>query len=299
MIKIQEAIDKGYLQDKVINFCPILKPGKMIKDPNHSGFFMFKGAFKLYMLPKDRNTGAYKHILSQDEIEYFSEVMQEDLSFTKKENNFWDTFSVRVTKTERLMTKGLSFDMKEPFQNLSCRVLGALNITAPSFAQRKDNPAYIWYLADANEEVVYEAKEAIKMETIWTFFGSIKNSKQKMIDLISVYYSEKNKSKKVDVTATKEFFISEVRRIIKNDPDFIYNCKNDNSYEIKVLISDGIKAGAITKTGRNKYNIVGDSSHYDYISLIKRLSRLKEETDDEYLRISEQVDRYREENKIK
>lgn len=295
----EEALKAGILENKIISLCPIKKPGKMIKSPTHFGYFMFKGAFREYTLPRDMKTGYYKSILTKEELAFFNEAFQEDLSFTKKENNFWDTFSVRVTKTDRLMSKGLPFDMSDPYQNLSCKVLGALKLTAPSFEKRSDHPSFIWYLADENEEVVYEAKEAEKMEQIWTFFGAIKGSRKKMIDLLSVYYAEKNKSKEVDLLATKEFFISEIRRIIKNDPDFIYNCKNDNSYEIKALLADGVRSGAINKTGRNKYNIIGDNSQYDYIGLYKRVEFLKKENEDDYFRIMEQIEKYRKENKIK
>lgn len=298
MIEKEEAIKKGFLQNKKVRLKPILKSGKMIKDPKHIGYFMFDGAFKNYPLPRNPKTGAYKPILNDEELEYFNQVLRSDLSFNKKEDNFWEKYTVRVTKDENLLKYGIEFDLSDPWSNLDYRIMKALKITAPSYAVRFSNPKYKWYLAEENEELIIEAKEAEKTEEIFTFFGTIKGSKNSLIDLLSVYYAEKSRSNTVDITATLEFFQSEVRKIIKNDPNFIYECMMDNDYKIKALITNAVRAGAINKSGRNKYNLLGESSNYDYIGLTKRLSRLKEETDDMYLQIVEQIDQFNKDNKI-
>jgi len=297
-MKKEEAIKKGILQNKKIRLKPILKAGKMIKDPKHMGYFMFNDAFKNYVLPRSRKTGSYISILDDDELKYFSEALQTDLSFTKKVDNFWDKYSFRITKNDNLMTLGVEFDLSDPYSNLDYRLMKSLNITAPDYASRTNHPKYKWYLAEENEELEHASKIAEKEEEALIFFGGLKNSRKKLIDIISVYYAEKSRSNEVNTTATVEFLQNEVRKIVKADKDFILKCKEDPIYEIKALIIDGVRAGAVTKSGRNKYNIIGDSSNYDYIGMTKRLSQLKEDSDDDYLRITEQVNRYREENKI-
>lgn len=295
--KIQEKIElrKKYLPNKVIKLKPILKPGKMIKDPRHIGYFMYNDAFKIFMVPRSEKTGSYTQILTSEEVEFFSNELQVDLSFNKKVDNFWDTYSFRITKNDSLMSNGLEFDLSDPYSNIDYRLMQAQRVTAPSFKERFNSPKYRWYLAEENEEMVAEAEAAEKTEEIWTFFGGIKGSRKKLTDLLSVYYAQKAKSKELGTANTIEFLIAEVRKIIKNDPEFIIECKNDPNYDIKALIIDGVKAGAINKSGRNKYNIIGDSSNYDYLSLTNRLAKLKEDGDDDYLRITEQVAQYREE----
>jgi len=295
----KEAIESGILENKIVKLKPIPKGGKMIKDPKHFGYFMFDGAFKNYVLPRSTKSGSYPNIFKNGELEFFNDILQTDLSFSKRKENFWDTYSVRVVKDEKLMKKGLDFDLSDPYQNLDYRILKHLKITAPSYDERENNPKYIWYMAEENEELLYEAKETEKIEEIWTFFGTLKNSKKKMIDLLSVYYAEKSKSNEVDTNATIEFFISEIRKLIKNDPNFVLQCKNDDSYIVKAFIIDGVRCGAINKTGRNKYNIIGDTSNYDYIGLTKRIVDLKKNSDDDYIRIKEQITKYNKDNKSK
>jgi hypothetical protein len=159
------------------------------------------------------------------------------------------------------------------------------------------SPVYIWYFAEAEDENIYKSKEAEKTQKIWMFFGTIQGSRSKMSDLISVYYAQKNKSNVVDPNATKEWMQGELHKIIENDPDFILETIEDDNYDIKALIINGVKAGAIIKKGRNKYNIKGDGVDYDYLSLVNYISILKRNTEDEYLSIKEQVDAYLEGNK--
>ena len=60
----------------------------MIKDPKHIGYFMFNDAFKIYPLPRNSRTGSFTPILTSDELAYFNEALQRDLSFTKRDDNF-------------------------------------------------------------------------------------------------------------------------------------------------------------------------------------------------------------------
>lgn len=288
----EEAIKKGILENKIVRLKPIKKAGKMITDPKHMGYFMFDGSFKNYVLPRDPRTGAFKPILDDDAMEYFSKELREDLSFNKKEDNFWDKYSVRIVKDGSLMVQGKEFDLSEPWQNLDYRIMSALSITAPSYEMREANPKYIWYFAEANEELAIEAKKTAKTQEVWTFFGSITNNKQKMIDLLSVYFAEKSRENEVDINNTVEWLQTEIEKVITKDPDFVLDCKKSDDYEFKALITNAVRAGAIKKKGRNKYELEGDSVKYDFSGLVKLLRKLKEETDDDYLRVIKTVEEF-------
>ena len=254
----KEAIEKGILENKIVTLKPILKPGKWIKDPKHFGFFMFTGAFKNYVLPKQERSGMYIPILTEDELKFFNEEMREDLSFTKKTDNFWTKFSVRIQKTDTFLRDGIVFNLADPYENLQVRVLRANREIAPSYDLRDAHPMYKFYLAEENEENMAAARDAELEQSTWEFLGSIRGSKKKMMDVLSVYYAEKATSKNVDMTVSKEWLINEVRGIVKSDPNFILDIMNNgDEYEIKAFILDGVRSGAISKTGRNKYNIIG------------------------------------------
>jgi len=293
----EQAIKEGILEEKIVYLKPILKAGKMIKDPKHIGYFMFDGAFKSYPLPRDRRTGSYKRVLNSTELEAFNEMLQEDLSFNKQKDNFWDKFAVRIEKNESLMNTGKAFDLSKPWENLEYRVLKVNREVAEDYKKRETSPSYRWYFAEAEDENIYKSKEAEKTQKIWTFFGTIQASKTRMSDLISVYYAQKNKSNIVDPNASKEWMKGEIHKIIERDPGFILETIEDDNYDIKALIINAVKAGAIIKKGRNKYNIKGDGVDYDYLSLVNYISILKRNTEDEYLSITEQVNAYLEGNK--
>lgn len=291
-MEIKEAIKEGILENKIVRLKPIKKAGKMISDPKHYGYFMFNGAFKNYPLPRNPNTGAYKPILNEKELEYFNSELRDDLSFNRKENNFWDKYAVRIVKDEALMTQGKPFDLSDPWQNLDYRIMMSLNVTAPSYAERNNNPKYIWYFAEENEELMLEAKKTAKTQEVWTFFGTIMNSKKKMIDLLSVYFAEKSRENEVDINKTNEWLTEEIKKVITKDPEFILDCKENGDYEFKALITNAVRAGAIKKVGRNRYELEGDSVKYDFLGLVKLLKKLKDETDDDYLRIIKTVEEF-------
>ena len=295
----EEAIEKGILENRIVRLKPIVKEGKMNRGPKHIGYFMFNGAFKNYVLPKDPRTGSFKPILTTEEIKFFSEELQEDLSFNKRVDNFWDKYSVRITKDENLMMNGKAFDLSDTYQNLDYRIMKAIRKTAESFEAKKDSPVFMWYIAKENEELQFEADKIGKTKDLWMFFGSIQNNKKKLIDILSVYNAEKSKTAKIDINATLEFFVTEVSKLIAKDPEFVLRCKNDDDYTIKAFIMDGVRAGAINKSDRNKYNLLGDSSNYDYIGLTKLVTRLKEDSEDEYFRLDDQIKKYLNENNIK
>lgn len=294
----EQALEKGILENKIVKLKPILKAGKMIKQKDHIGYFMFDDAFKNYVLPRDAKTGSYKQILTTEELLYFSEALQQDLSFTKRVDNFWDKYSVRIRKTKDLLINGIAFNLSDAYQNLDYRIMKSLKIVASTFAEKDNNPNFIWYLAEENEEHVHEAKEISKTKDVWLFFGTIMNSKKKLMDILSVYNAEKARSKDIDPNATVEFFVGEVEKIVSVDPDFILECKNSPMYELKAMILDGVRAGAINKSGRNKYNIVGDSSTYDYMGMTRLLAKLKEESDDDYIRVKEQIDKFHKDKEV-
>ena len=48
-----------------------------------------------------------------------------------------------------------------------------------------------------------------------------------------------------------------------------------------------------------RYNLQGDPNNYDFLELVKLLRKLKEETDDDYLRIKKIVDDFNKDKKLK
>ena len=71
VVSREEALEKGYLEDKIVYLKPSPRQGKMIKDPIHVGYFMYEGASVNFVLPKDARGELVNVFSSKEEQAYF------------------------------------------------------------------------------------------------------------------------------------------------------------------------------------------------------------------------------------
>lgn len=288
-ISKEEAIEKGYLEDKIVYLKPSPRQGKMIKAPNHIGYFMYEGATIAWVLPQDSRGQLVNVFKSKEEQRYFEAELDIDLNPYKKENNFWHTFKVDFLKNPLTMFEGKKFDLSDPMDNLRVRVLKASADVAPSWEERLDYPTYKFALVAEDYEEQKSLGEAKLLEEAWSFFGQISNNQKKAEDFLSVYYNQKRTTKTVPSDATKEFLMAQLSTAIKEDLTNFLKVKNDEDYEIKAFIAKAIKIGAITKEGVSKYLVVSDNTSWTYPELIDLMKKEKDETGDLYMKIKGQL----------
>ena len=51
----EEAIRKGYLENRIVFLKPSPRKGKIVKDPEHVGYFMYEGAGVHFVLPTEEH----------------------------------------------------------------------------------------------------------------------------------------------------------------------------------------------------------------------------------------------------
>ena len=106
---------------------------------------------------------------------------------------------------------------------------------------------------------------------------------------LSVHLMNKKSTKTVPSTATTEWLMAEVNKVLTEEKENFLAVMNDKDFIIKDFIAKAQKVGAISKEGINKYQIVSDSTTWSLAELVEYLASEKENTGDLYLKISQQI----------
>ncbi|RKZ78438.1 MAG: hypothetical protein DRQ35_05985 [Gammaproteobacteria bacterium] len=284
-----EAIEKGFLEDKIVYLKPSPRQGKMIKSPVHVGYFMYEGALINFVLPKDSRGELINVFTSREEQDYFEQELGVDLSPYKKTNNFWNTFRVKFQKNPITMYEGTKFDLANPMDNLRVKVLSHCIDVAPNWEQRFEYPTYKFALVQEDYEENKASEEAKMNQEIWKHFGSISNNSTKMREFVGIYLASHRKIKTVPSDASKEWLMKELSDIIAESPTGYLDMTKDPHFSMKAFILSAVSVGAIEKSGVNKYVIPGETIAWGLNELVEYLEQLRENSDDVYLKIKAQI----------
>lgn len=242
------------LKNTVVTVKPVdRKNANMPK--GYDGEFMFTGCHRVYRLPRHQN-GSYLKFLTNEELEAFEELLQYnkgDLSFYKRENNFWAKFSVELDKS------GVTLDHNEPIEALKIRLLQIQSEVAKSWKERLNNPGEYWFaLVDEDVEVQDKLNLAQLKAKAYRLLSKIDGSNQKMINTLKVLGKTPSPDAKVDWLYTElATIIEQVQPMkgMKTIHDFI-EVREDENFDLKVFIKDAINIGEIEKRG-TIYSLAG------------------------------------------
>lgn len=291
-VTTEEAINRGYLEDRIVYLKPIPRKGKMIKDPGHSGYFMYDGAYEDYCLAKNRSGELINIFNSDEEREFFEKTLDLKLStFSKANEKFWNNFRVKFIKSADSMKRGQKFDLSVPIENLKYRVLKSnSDRIIDDWEKRFDRPSYRFCLVDADYETTASNLKFDMMQKAFTKYGELKTSPKRMKEFLSIFLSTYDRGKTIPETMDQKFLERELTKIIEEKQAKFVELAEDPNYDIKVFIYKGLASGAIEKIGVNKYLIVGESVNHEYTSLVNYLKNAKKTTDDVYFKIQNQID---------
>jgi hypothetical protein len=292
MYTIQEGIEKGFLENKVVYVKPIPKKGnKMITDPAHVGYFMWEGARKSFCLPLDKYGVLANPFKNEEEALFFSKILDLDLNTKRKDNNFWHNFYVNIIKTPSFMASGEKYNLADPMDNVRVRILLLQEEVAPSWDARFERPGYKFAIVAEDYQEKTENIEMEILKTVYTFMGSIENSPKKMQEFLGVYLMHKKINKEVPKDATKEFLNSELQKAIKEDQATVYKLIKDEDAPIKFFIYQAVSKGYISKKGIGTYVIVGEEKEFNLNELVSHIKFLKDTTDPIYLKLEAQLNK--------
>lgn len=231
---------------------PIIKSTQFIPDTNHRAAFLAPGAKREYIAPTLRN-GQRTNVLSKIEVEYFEskeaglDLEVGDLSIYKKGNNFWDDFRVRLGKED------YTIDKENPIQYLEWKVLLAnTEEVAPSLEDLKlrKKATYKYVLVDSEQEATISAQEADLEEMAWSHYGSIKNDRTKMFDVLRL------NGQRYSNDTTDNKLRSAVKQVMKDDVREFVTIVSDDLFDVKVTLEKAVSQGAVRKSGAS-YTLPG------------------------------------------
>lgn len=298
MISREEAIKKGYLENKKIVLKPSPRGGNMgIDKPTHAAFFQIDNGATFFSLPRTVRGDLVNPFKSETEEErkFFEEVLGLELNTSKPGNWFESPDSyVKITKDTALMYKGEPFDMSDPINNLRVRILRANQTIAPNKAERLNRVEYRWYLEDESDLNKEDAVEYDSIMKMGMYLGKINNDLTKMKNALKIYFSSIGSSKTIKSDDSEQIIKSEFKRISndKDEREKFLRITEDPLFDNKLFVLKGIEAGAIKKDGNNVYLFVGEETTYTFNEIAKKTFQMSEDDDELYLKVLAQIEGY-------
>lgn len=278
----KKTLEEKYLIDKVVYLKPVPKTGGMITDSKHIAYFKMEGAYDSYTLKMDEKTKRLVNpFSSREEMEFFSEMLGEDLNPYKPNNQFWANYEIKIIKTPELMSIGKRFDLSNVNDALAYRVLLTWKGEISDSWENRFNSSNVRYaFVDEGYEERKSMEELDETFKIGTYYGELKSSDRKMKDFLDVYYMTSSKNIMIPEDYTTSFLVNELNKIVKNDKEGFIRTFEDPDFKTKVFINDAIRAGIIRKVGIGTYFIDDIAAEYSLTSLIAQINDWEETKSD-------------------
>lgn len=230
---------------------PIMKArNPLVNDPDHEAYFLFNTAKIEYMLPVDRNNNLVNPFSSKEEQDWLEKELDVDLNIYKQKDNFWHRHKVRLGKDSRKL------NLQNPKDYLDYLVLRSNPLyIAPSADKRLARATYRYAMVSEGYQVAEKAKKSNTKKEAYKAAAKLEaQGKEAMVDFLRVYGQKVSPASKID------FLVGQVDDIIENDIDgFLAIIKNQEDYEIRLLVEKAVEAGAVLKQGRKYFLPGGDA----------------------------------------
>jgi hypothetical protein len=253
-----------FLPNKVVVLMPVPRKGGMIDDPAHKAYFAFPDTVFRACLTFDSKKGSLIPILDEEELEFFKEeVGADNMSFYKLgKDNYWSKFHVDIKKTDYFMENGRIFDLSNPIDNLSVRVLKVHPLVCPTWEERYDKGDYRYALRDLGYVEEQRVKKADLNLQAYEFFAKIKESSEKMYNFLSVAFMQFNRGKRPSAEASRDTYRSLIQEMIETDVNGFLSISSDEYYEDKLMLYRALAANHVIKESFTKDFMMADSKTF-------------------------------------
>ena len=212
------------------------------------------GASITFCVPVLRSTGNYKNILTDDEKDYLEEALGLDynaLSVYRKENNYWDNYTVSITK------EGMYLDLSDPEDYIKYAVLRAnSDIVAPSVQERIERPKQTYrfeFVRNEEETNLENAKMDATMKS-YKEFGKIEDDLDTLRVLVELL-----DARPYAINTKPEFLRSRINMLIQEDSRKFLSYITDPLLHAKVIVRRGVELGKLSTRG-DYYYLASDGS---------------------------------------
>lgn len=250
--KQESELSGGYvscLRNERITVRYIPRESGMITNPKHVFFGgMAENATRTFTVPILESNGQFINVLTNEEKVFLEEVMgleYNSLSIYKKENNFWENYTVRLTKSETFL------DLKNPDDYIKYKVLLAnRDYIAGSLQELQDRPKATYQYVLVSE--IDETKQAnLKLNATmeaYMEFGKVKED----VDILRIII-ETLDGRPTSPNSKLDFLQTQANKLIQADSKLFLKTVKDPYLNTKVLIKKSIEAGLIFKRGDYLY----------------------------------------------
>lgn len=232
------------LRNERITIKHVPKETGFIKDPKHIAYGgMIEGAARWFTVPT-LSSGNYVNVLTNAEKVFLEDILGlEDnaLSIYKKKDNYWEDFTVRLTKEDSYL------NLADPDDYIKYKVLLAnKDFIAPSIEYMEEHPKATYQFVIIGEG---DSAKSVKKKTnintqAYMTFGKIQDDANKLRVII-----ETLESKPTAKNTKLEFLQEKIGRLIQADAKLFLKVASDPMLDTKVLIKQSIEAGLIANRG--------------------------------------------------
>lgn len=226
----------------------INKETGIVRDPRHILYGgMAENAVRWFTVPR-LASGIFVNVLTKAEKDCLEEVMGLEynaLSIYNKTDNFWENYSVRLTKQDNI------FNLSVPDDYIKYKVLLAnKDLIAPSMQVLEDRPkaTYQFVIVQENEDLVMTSKRVNSTMAAYMEFGKLQDNYDALKTII-----ETIEGKPIARTSKIEFLQDKVNKIIQSDSKTFIKVAKDPMLPTKILIKKAIDAGLISNRGNMLY----------------------------------------------
>lgn len=246
-IKEEEPFINCLKNEKII-VRHINKETGIVRDPRHILYGgMAENAVRWFTVPR-LASGVFVNVLTKAEKDCLEEIMGLEynaLSIYNKTDNFWENYSVRLTKQDNIL------NLSVPDDYIKYKVLLAnKDLIAPSMQILEDRPkaTYQFVIVQENEELSMTSKKVSSTMAAYMEFGKLQDNYDALKTII-----ETIEGKPISKTSKIEFLQDRVNRIIQADSKTFIRVAKDPMLPTKILIKKAIDAGLISNRGNMLY----------------------------------------------
>lgn len=225
------------------------KQSGLITNPRHVLYGgMADTAVRYFTVPILERSGTLKNVLTDNEKAYLEEAMgleYNGLSIYNKENNFWENYQVRLTKSDNFL------DLSIPDDYIKYKVLLAnSDYIAPNIETLQDKPKATYQFVIIEEGAEDKmANDSISItQKCWKEFGKFEDD----IDVMRMVV-ETVTGRVLSSSAKPESIKTKAGELIASDSKMFLKTITDPLLKTKILIKKGVESGVISKKGDYYY----------------------------------------------
>lgn len=232
----------------------VAKQTGMVKDPKHVLFGgMAENAVRIFVVPR-LATGLFVDVLTKQEKAYLEQALGLEpnaLSIYKKVDNFWDDGNEMGISRVILHKQDNYLDLSVPEDYIKYKILLAnKNFIAPSLQELEDRPkaTYQFVIVSEDTEMQVARQNMTTIQKCYVEYGKIENNKD-VLKLVLESFDGRPIAKNTKL----EFLQVRVSELLQKNGKQFLKIVTDPLLLTKVLIKNGVEAGAIVKRGDYYY----------------------------------------------